>query len=87
MFPNPVTAGRVNFGFDLPAAGEVRLAVYDAAYRLVAVREHAVPTGGPHVVTWRVGDWAPGVYVVRAVCTWQGGRRILPAEKFVVRNR
>ena len=71
--PNPVrTAGAVRFG--LPSAGDVRLALFDALGREVAVLAE-----GPHPAGWHragvgAGALAPGLYVVRLAA---GGQSVV----------
>ena len=62
--PNPA-ADRVAFRYTLGAAGPVRLAVYDALGRTVAVLADEVRPAGGHTATFRTAGLAPGVYVVR----------------------
>ena len=63
-FPNP-TADLARVAFDLPAAAEVTLAVYDVTGRLVAERTADAPAGAGQQVEVRVGGLAPGLYVYR----------------------
>jgi hypothetical protein len=66
--PNP-SSGATFFELSVPAAGHVRLSVYDAAGRLVSrVLDAAVPAGS-HAISWSGADRggkpvAPGVYFV-----------------------
>lgn len=62
--PNP-TAGSVRLGYAVDAPGAVRLAVYDALGREVAVPVDAPRPTGWHETTLDVSALAPGVYVVR----------------------
>jgi hypothetical protein len=62
--PNPA-AGRTTLAFDLAAPADVRLAVYDALGRRVAVLAEGTRPAGRHEVTWGADALAPGVYVVR----------------------
>ena len=62
--PNPAQ-GRASLRFTLPAAADVRLAVYDALGREVAVLADAALPAGTHEVALDVGRLAPGVYVAR----------------------
>jgi hypothetical protein len=62
--PNP-TDGATTLRYDLPAAGRVRLAVYDALGREVAVLVDGERPAGAHEAVLAAGRLAPGVYVVR----------------------
>jgi hypothetical protein len=61
--PNPA-AGATTFSFELAEGADVRLAVYDAAGRRVAVPAEGYFGPGRHDVPFG-GDLAPGVYVYR----------------------
>ena len=71
VYPNPFNATAV-INFDLPAAGDIKLAVYDNNGREV----HALGTGhwasGTHSVVWDASGQASGVYFVRL--TVDGGQ-------------
>ena len=62
--PNPAR-GRVSLSYTLPAAGAVRLDVFDILGRLVARLEAAEQAAGIHTLAWDASGVAPGVYVVR----------------------
>jgi hypothetical protein len=62
--PNPVS-DRATVTYDLPAAADVRVSVYDVLGRRVAVLEEGRREAGTHRVTWRAKGAAPGVYVLR----------------------
>ncbi|MGE5176578.1 MAG: S8 family serine peptidase [Hyphomicrobiales bacterium] len=67
--PNPV-AGAGAIRFDLPAAGHARVAVFDAAGRLVRVLMDGPLTAGPHAIAWdgrddRGSRLPSGVYFAR----------------------
>ena len=64
--PNP-SRGGVRVGFDLPEAAAVRVSVYDALGREVAVLADGERAAGRHEATLGAGRVAPGVYVVRLV--------------------
>ena len=49
--PNPVS-GEIVLRYTLPAAGRVRLAVYDVAGRFIASPVDALEVEGRHVVRW-----------------------------------
>ncbi|HUT99622.1 MAG TPA: M14 family zinc carboxypeptidase [bacterium] len=63
-FPNPAVGG-TNISFYMPEAGEVELAVYDAAGRRVATLADGYETAGEHAVSWDASGHAPGVYLYR----------------------
>jgi hypothetical protein len=64
--PNPAH-GEVALSFTLGAPAEVRLVVYDALGREVAVLAEGRREAGGHTVRWagRTGAAAPGAYLVR----------------------
>ena len=62
--PNPVS-GRVRFAFSTPAAGPVRLAVFDVLGREVAVVAEGARPSGAHAAAWDASGVASGVYAVR----------------------
>jgi flagellar hook assembly protein FlgD len=69
--PNPLDA-RVTFDYVLPAAGDVRLAVYDVRGQHVATLVEGRGGAGAHTATWdtrdsRTEEVAGGVYFVRLV--------------------
>ena len=64
--PNPTTGG-VRVGFDLPEAARVRVSVYDALGREVAVLAEGEQAAGRHEAALGAGRLAAGVYVVRLV--------------------
>ncbi len=63
-YPNP-SASRAVLGFDLAEAGRVRLAVYDALGREVAVVVDAARPAGSHEATLDGARLPAGVYLVR----------------------
>jgi hypothetical protein len=63
--PNPAR-GAAEVRVDLPVAGPVRVAVYDALGRTVAVLAEGPMAAGPHALRLDAGALPPGVYVVRA---------------------
>jgi probable HAF family extracellular repeat protein len=78
--PNPA-ADRVAIRYDLPAAGRVRLEVYDALGREVAVLVDGDLPAGVHEAVLHVGRLAPGVYVARlAAGAGQVGRHLVVAR-------
>ena len=58
-YPNPF-ASRTAVPFTLPARAHVRLSVYDALGRRVAVIADDVMDAGPHTVLWDAGDAITG---------------------------
>jgi alpha-amylase len=62
--PNPAR-GAVALRFTLPAAGRVRLAIYDVAGRRVAVLVDGSLAAGGHEAGWEGGDVGPGLYFAR----------------------
>jgi len=62
--PTPAL-GWATLGFTLPEAADVRLAVYDALGREVAVLVTGAYAAGRHTATLDAGALAPGVYVAR----------------------
>ncbi|MDX1548349.1 MAG: T9SS type A sorting domain-containing protein, partial [Rhodothermales bacterium] len=63
-YPNPFSA-EATIRFGLPAAGPVRLAVYDARGRRVAVLAEGVLPAGRYRVRWQPGTLPDGVYLYR----------------------
>ena len=64
--PNP-TRGASSIQVDLPTPARVRVSLYDALGREVAVALDDDQPAGRHVVELAAGGLAPGVYVVRLV--------------------
>ena len=62
--PNPAR-GTARVTFDLPAAGEAAVSVYDARGREVARLAEGYRDAGRHTVAWESARLAPGVYLVR----------------------
>jgi len=63
--PNPVMGGAARIRYGLPANGTVRVSVYDALGREVAVLADGAQTAGWHEAALAASSLAPGVYVVR----------------------
>src|SRR5690606_23019616 len=63
-YPNPST-GRTTITYDVPKAAAVRLAVYDALGREVAVLVDGEVEAGRHEASLDAATLAPGVYLVR----------------------
>jgi choice-of-anchor B domain-containing protein len=66
--PNPVR-GTGTLRFALPGAAEVRLSVYDALGREVAVLAEGARGAGPHEAALDVAALPPGVYLARLVAS------------------
>ncbi|GAB5537299.1 MAG: hypothetical protein Rubg2KO_35480 [Rubricoccaceae bacterium] len=64
--PNPLR-DRTTVAFGVADAADVRVAVYDALGREVALLAEAPYSAGRHEVTFEANDLPAGVYVVRAV--------------------
>jgi hypothetical protein len=67
-YPNPFNP-RTTIRFEVPTAGQVRLAIHDAGGRLVTVLRQETLAAGRHEVLWRGNDRhgrsvASGVYIV-----------------------
>ena len=76
-FPNPFTE-TATVRFSVPEAAPVRLSVYDALGREVAVAFEGTAEAGEHTVTLG-GDLSPGLYLVRFDAP--GARRAFPLVK------
>ena len=76
-FPNPFT-GEATVRFSVPEASPVRLALYDALGREVAVAFEGTAEPGEHAVTVG-GGLSPGLYLVRFDAP--GARRAFPLLK------
>ena len=63
-YPNPFNPSTV-IRYQLPAAGSVRLVVYDMLGREVAVLVNETKNAGVHHVTFDAGGLASGVYLYR----------------------
>jgi hypothetical protein len=61
---NPLR-GETRFRFDLPAAGRVRIEVFDAAGRRQPTSIDETLPPGPNEVSWNPGGLASGLYVAR----------------------
>jgi arylsulfatase A-like enzyme len=76
-FPNP-SAGDVTVSLVTAETGPVRVAVYDALGREVAVlMDRVVLERGAYDVTWETAGQPAGVYVVRASTTGALSRRVV----------
>jgi len=81
VVPNPFV-GRTRLRYSLPAAGIVRLELYDATGRLVRVVHDGRQDVGEHVAVLNSDDLARGVYLLR-LATGTGGEA--RSVKLVVR--
>jgi hypothetical protein len=63
-YPNPFNSS-TTVDFSLSARERVRIAVYDALGRLVAVLQDEALPAGRHSFVWNAADRASGVYVLR----------------------
>jgi len=63
-YPNPFN-GTTTVAFDLPTAGNVKLAVFDMTGREVAVLLDGQETAGAHRTMWQSGGAPTGVYLLR----------------------
>lgn len=64
-YPNPLVTSRATLEVDVPEASDVRVAVYDALGRTVAVLLSGPVAAGTHAVALDAGAWASGTYVIR----------------------
>ncbi len=63
-YPNPFRE-QTALSYDLPAAGPVRLVVYDLMGREVATLVDALQAAGRHTVRWDAAARPPGLYLAR----------------------
>lgn len=64
-YPNPIVAN-ASLGFNVPAAGTVKLAVYDLSGRIVETVLDGAVESGSHSLQWSPGgEIASGVYFIR----------------------
>ena len=70
--PNPAS-GRVAVSVSLAGAGTVRVAVFDAQGREVAVAFDGALAAGEREVPVETGGWPAGVYIVRVTAAGGGG--------------
>ena len=83
-YPNPARAA-VTVPFTVPASGPVRLVVYDALGREVAVLVDGYRAAGAHEGRLAPGALASGVYVVRLVAAGESGPEFRARTLTVVR--
>ncbi len=74
--PNPAR-GRATLGYDLPLASDVRLAVFDALGREIAMVVDAQRTAGMHTATLDARGLPAGVYLVRLDASGERATRAL----------
>ena len=67
--PNPARAN-ASIRYDLPAAGQVRLALYDVAGRRILNLREGFEAAGVHDAAWSGADLAAGMYFLRL--QWEG---------------
>lgn len=72
-----VVTGEETFTLDLPEAKHVRVALYDAAGRQVALLADAAFASGTHTLTLRPDGLASGTYFVRATGSGRAETRIV----------
>ncbi|ARA94937.1 hypothetical protein AWN76_018430 [Rhodothermaceae bacterium RA] len=63
-YPNPFRE-QTALSYDLPAAGPVRLVVYDLMGREIATLVDALQAAGRHTVRWDAAARPPGLYLAR----------------------
>lgn len=78
--PNPVR-GAARLPYRLGQGGAVRLAVYDALGREVAVLVDGVRAAGLHEAAWDAGGLAPGAYVVRLATADAAAARVVTVAR------
>ncbi|MEM1093742.1 MAG: T9SS type A sorting domain-containing protein [Bacteroidota bacterium] len=79
-YPNPFNPSTV-LRFTLPAAQQVRLAVYDALGREVAVLRDGVLTAGTHEATFEAAGLPSGLYLYRLEAGQQQQTRLMHLMK------
>ena len=78
--PNPVR-GAARLAYQTGRGGAVRLAVYDALGREVAVLVDGVRPAGLHEAAWDARGLAPGVYVVRLEAPGAAASRLVTVAR------
>ena len=79
-YPNPFNS-RAVISFELPAAGQVKIDIFDITGRSVGVQYIEPLQAGNHEIVWDAEGMASGVYLVRL--TADGGR-LTAAEKVLL---
>jgi hypothetical protein len=81
-FPNPFNPTTV-LGLELPAAGSVKLTVYDALGRIAAMPVNGWMRAGRYEVIFDGSQLASGIYLARLEAE-TGGVRILQIQRMVM---
>ena len=79
-YPNPFNP-TTTIGFSVPRAADVRLTVYDALGRKVAVLVDGVRAAGRHEVTFHADELASGLYVYRLEAAGHAYTRKMTLQK------
>jgi hypothetical protein len=79
-YPNPFNP-ETTLSYNLPEASNVRLAVFDAAGRLVEEIATGYQNAGMHTVTWNAQTLPSGVYLCRLEANGENFTRILTLVK------
>ena len=79
-FPNPFNPS-TTIAFEIPAAEQVRVVVYDLLGREVAVLVDDALTAGRYAVTWNAGERASGLYF----CRMEAGKTVQTRRLLLVR--
>jgi hypothetical protein len=79
-YPNPFNPTTV-IPFELAAASIVRLSVFDATGRRIAVLAHENYAAGSHSVAFNASDLASGVYIIR----FEAGGNVAVGKMMLVR--
>jgi len=74
-YPNPFNAS-TTLAFSTPVSGQVRVAVYDALGRVVAVPFEGILSGGEHRLNLNAAGLASGTYIARIASPW--GQQVRP---------
>ncbi len=74
-YPNPAS-GQMRFRFNLAAPASASLRIYNLAGEQVVSLEDQVGAGNGWVLTWTLGDTAPGVYLVRVFVDGQAKQEL-----------
>jgi hypothetical protein len=60
-YPNPFHSTTL-ISYELPAAGDVEISIYDLSGRKAATLMNASQAAGKHEIDWNAGDIHPGIY-------------------------
>jgi len=74
-FPNPF-AQSTTIVYEIPVAGKVQVAIYNAAGQCVSTLQDVQQPAGKHTLPWRAGGLAAGIYYCHIL--FNGTRSILP---------